>query len=236
MTENAGDDLSGLESRIGYRFADRSLLKRALTHVSAASSRADSYERMEFLGDRVLGLGVAHMLIGAYGEESEGLLSRRLAALVRKETCAEVARDWGVGPLIRLGDGEAQTGGRDKNAILGDICEAIIGAVFLDAGAQAAERLVRSAFGHRMTTPGRALQDAKTSLQEWAQGRRLQAPNYRLSGRSGPDHAPFFEVTVEVEGFPAALGTGASKRAAEQAAAEAFLTREGIARNEGEGA
>ncbi len=233
MTQSVGDDLSGLEARIGHRFADRGLLRRALTHVSAASARTDSYERLEFLGDRVLGLGVAHMLIGAFGQESEGLLSRRLAALVRKETCAEVARDWAVGPLIRMGEGEAQSGGRDKNAILGDACEAIIGAVFLDGGAQAAERVVRAAFQHRMTTPGRNLQDAKTTLQEWAQGRGLPAPSYRLAGRSGPDHAPYFDVTVDVEGFPAAQGTGASKRAAEQAAAQAFLTREGIDQNKG---
>jgi ribonuclease-3 len=233
MTQSAGDDLSGLEARIGHRFADRGLLTRALTHVSAASARTDSYERLEFLGDRVLGLGVAHMLISAFGQESEGLLSRRLAALVRKETCADVARDWDVGPLIRLGEGEAQSGGRDKNAILGDICEAIIGAVFLDGGPLAAERLVRAAFSQRMITPGRNLQDAKTTLQEWAQGRRLPAPSYGLAGRSGPDHAPFFDVTVDVEGFPAAQGTGASKRVAEQAAAQAFLTREGIDQNKG---
>ena len=207
-----------------------------MTHVSSASSRADSYERLEFLGDRVLGLGVAHMLIGAYGQESEGLLSRRLAALVRKETCAEVARDWDVGPFIRLGEGEAMSGGREKNAILGDICEAIIGAVFLDGGAEAAERLVRAAFRDRMVTPGRNLQDAKTMLQEWAQGRRLPAPSYRLSGRSGPDHAPAFDVTVDVEGFAGARGAGASKRAAEQDAAQAFLTREGIDVDRGGGA
>jgi ribonuclease-3 len=233
MARDASDDLSSLEARIGHRFQDRSLLRRALTHVSAASARTDSYERLEFLGDRVLGLGVAHMLIGAFGQESEGLLSRRLAALVRKETCAEVARHWEVGPFIRLGEGEAQSGGRDKNAILGDICEAIIGAVFLDAGPEAAERLVRAAFGNRMASPGRDLQDAKTTLQEWAQGRRLPAPTYRLSSREGPDHAPFFDVAVEVEGFPAVQGTGASKRAAEQAAAQAFIAREGINRNKG---
>lgn len=231
-----GDDLSSLEARIGHRFTDKGLLRRALTHVSSASSRGISYERLEFLGDRVLGLGVAHMLIGAYGQESEGLLSRRLAALVRKETCAEVAREWDVGPLIRLGEGEAMSGGREKNAILGDICEAIIGAVFLDGGAEAAERLVRAAFRDRMVTPGRNLQDAKTMLQEWAQGRRLPAPSYRLSGRSGPDHAPAFVVTVDVEGFPGARGAGASKRAAEQDAAQAFLTREGIDVNRGGGA
>ena len=228
MTQGVDGDLSVLEARIGHCFSDRELLKLALTHVSAASSRTQSYERLEFLGDRVLGLAVAHMLIDAFAEDSEGLMSRRLASLVRKETCAEVARDWDLGPFIRLGEGEAQAGGRDKDAILGDVCEAVIGAVFLDGGAAEAERVVRTAFCHRMKTPGRRLQDAKTTLQEWAQGRRLAAPLYRLSSRSGPDHAPQFAVLVDVDGFPAAQGAGPSKRVAEQAAAQAFLNREGI--------
>jgi ribonuclease-3 len=222
------DDLAALEARLGYSFVNKRLLLHALTHVSGSPARADSYERLEFLGDRVLGLIVAHMLYGAFGGESEGVLSRRLANLVRKETCAEVAENWGVGPFIRLGEGEAQTGGRKKRAILGDICEAIIGAVFLDGGLPAAELVVRVAFEPRMQAPGRKLRDAKTSLQEWAQGRRLTTPRYRLASRSGPDHAPFFEVAVEVAGFAAAKGSGASKRSAEQSAAQAFLEREGI--------
>jgi ribonuclease-3 len=222
------DDLAALEARLGHSFVNKRLLLHALTHVSGSPARADSYERLEFLGDRVLGLVVAHMLYGAFGGESEGVLSRRLANLVRKETCAEVAENWGVGPFIRLGEGEAQTGGRKKRAILGDICEAIIGAVFLDGGLPAADSVVRAAFGPRMQTPGRKLRDPKTSLQEWAQGRKLPTPRYRLAARSGPDHAPFFEVTVEVEGFAVSKGSGASKRAAEQSAAQAFLEREGI--------
>jgi len=166
------------------------------------------------------------MLCEAFPEESEGELSRRLAALVRKETCAEVAEEWGVGPHMRLGEGEAQTGGRQKRALLGDICEAIIGAVFLDGGAAAAERVVRQAFAGRMTAGGDDLRDAKTRLQEWAQARGLAAPRYLVIARSGPDHAPSFEVAVEVKGFEPAPGAGASKRAAEQAAAAAFLKRE----------
>jgi ribonuclease-3 len=224
----SGEDLVPLETRIGHSFADKALLRRALTHSSAATIRAGSYERLEFLGDRVLGLSVAHMLISAYVEESEGPLSHRLAALVRKETCAEVARDWGVGPYLRMGEGEAASGGRDKTAILGDVCEAIIGAVFLDAGAAAADALVRGAFATRMTEPTRRLRDAKTILQEWAQGRKLPAPRYRLLNRSGPDHAPHFDIAVDVEGFAEAQGAGASKRVGEQAAAQAFLTREGV--------
>jgi ribonuclease-3 len=231
MAKAEQHSLAELETRLGHAFHDKSLLRHALTHVSASSIRPESYERLEFLGDRVLGLVVAHMLFGSFSHESEGDLSRRLAALVRKETCAEVAREWGVGPFIRLGDGEAQTGGRKKDAILGDICEAVIGAAFLDGGFDAAAKIVRAAFGQRMLSPGRHLRDAKTTLQEWAQGRRLEPPHYRLTARSGPDHAPNFEVAVEVTGFEAAQGSGPSKRAAEQASAEAFLTREGIDKN-----
>ncbi|CAJ0875212.1 Ribonuclease 3 [freshwater sediment metagenome] len=221
-------DLAALEARVGHDFRDKDLLRWALTHVSASSHRPDSYERLEFLGDRVLGLAVAHMIYGGFPNDSEGELSRRLAALVRKETCAEVAELWGVGPHIRLGEGEAQAGGRKKRAILGDICEAIIGAVFLDGGAAAAERVVREAFGPKMHEAGRSLRDAKTALQEWAQARRLAPPRYRLVTRSGPDHAPSFELAVEIEGFAAAFGAGTSKRAAEQAAAAAFMSREGV--------
>jgi len=226
-------DLAALEASVGHRFVDQSLLRWALTHVSASSQRPESYERLEFLGDRVLGLAVAHMLFEAFPAESEGELSRRLAALVRKETCAEVAEVWGVGPYMRLGEGEAQTGGRKKRAILGDVCEAIIGAVFLDGGAEAAERVVRAGFGPKMLEAGRDLRDAKTALQEWAQARRLPPPRYRLMSRSGPDHAPSFEMMVEIEGFEGTIGTGASKRVAEQAAAAAFMAREGVADGKG---
>lgn len=228
MTRPREDQLAALEASVGHVFADKDLLLRALTHVSAAADRRHSYERFEFLGDRVLGLAIAHLLCESFPDESEGELSRRLAALVRKETCAEVAERWGVGPCLRLGEGEAQTGGRKKRAILGDVCEAIIGAVYLDAGAQAAEAVVRSAFSAHMAAAGHDLRDAKTALQEWAQGRRLAPPRYRTVGRSGPDHAPSFTVAVEIDGFALAEGDGASKRAAEQAAATAFMTREGV--------
>ncbi len=228
------EDIAALEANVGHVFADKDLLRHALTHVSAATDRRESNERLEFLGDRVLGVVIAHMLYESFAGESEGELSRRLAALVRKETCAEIAQEWGVGPFMRLGDGEAHTGGRKKGAILGDMCEAIIGAVFLDGGAEAAEEVVRAGFGSRMNAAPRNLRDAKTLLQEWAQARRLTTPCYRLAARSGPDHAPRFDVAVDVEGFDPATGSGASKRAAEQAAATAFMMREGV--DEGKGA
>jgi len=224
----AKPELSALEARVGHVFGTPSLLRAALTHVSASPQRPESYERLEFLGDRVLGLAVAHMLYESFPEVSEGDLSRRLAALVRKESCALVAEAWGVGPHLRLGEGEAQTGGRRKRAILGDVCEAIIGAVFLDAGAEAAENVVRAAFGDMMRAAADDLRDAKTALQEWAQARKLATPRYSVVSRGGPDHAPSFEVAVTIEGFAPAHGTGGSKRVAEQAAARTFMSREGL--------
>jgi ribonuclease-3 len=230
--ETIGDGASALQARIGHRFSDPSLLERALTHVSALPAqtprRADSYQRLEFLGDRVLGLSVSAMLLETFPEAEEGELSRRLADLVRKETCAEVARDWGVGDVLRLGEGEAQTGGAQKSAILGDICESILGAVFLDAGYGAAEALVRRFFSEKMRNPARPLRDPKTALQEWAQARGLPTPVYRQAARSGPDHAPIFLIEVMINGFEPSTAEGSSKRFAEQASARKFLEREGV--------
>jgi ribonuclease-3 len=230
--EIIGDGVSVLQARIGHFFGDPSLLERALTHVSAlpaqAPRRADSYQRLEFLGDRVLGLCVSAMLLETFPEAEEGELSRRLADLVRKETCADVARDWGVGAVLRLGDGEAQTGGAKKSAILGDICESILGAVFLDAGYGAAEALVRRFFSEKMRNPARPLRDPKTALQEWAQARGLPTPVYRQVARSGPDHAPVFLIEVMIHGFEPTTAEGSSKRFAEQASARQFLEREGV--------
>jgi ribonuclease-3 len=223
--------ISALEAAIGHTFSDAKLLSRALTHVSAASgdlARSDTYQRLEFLGDRVLGLAVSDMLYRTFPDAAEGELSRRLADLVRKESCAEVAIEWGVGPHIRLGEGEAQTGGRKKVAILGDICEALIGAVFLDAGFEAARDAVVRAWTGRMHAPRRPLRDPKTALQEWAQARGKPTPVYREVARSGPPHAPVFVIAVEIEDMDGAEATGASKRIAEQSAAQAFLIREGV--------
>jgi ribonuclease-3 len=220
-----------LEARLGHVFADKALLERALTHITAARSkegRLGSYQRLEFLGDRVLGLAVADMLIKAYPEADEGELSRRLAELVRAETCAEVAEEMELGPYIRLGAGEAGSGGRRKAAILSDVCEAVIGATHLDGGYAAAAALVERFWGERLLAPKRPLRDPKTELQEWAQGKGLAAPIYREVARSGPDHNPQFRVAVMVDGVEEAEGAGRSKRAAEQAAAEALLVREGV--------
>ncbi len=232
MSRHAGRaDRSGLEANLGYGFAGSELLSRALTHISGSSgagARASSYQRLEFLGDRVLGLAVSAMLYAEFPHATEGELSRRLADLVRRESCAEVAALWDVGPYLRLGAGEVQSGGRGRQAILADVCEALIGAVFLDGGYEAAAALVRRAWEPRMRSPRRALQDPKTALQEWAQARGKPTPVYSETLRSGPAHAPQFTVTVAVEGQVPAEGTGTSKRLAEQAAAEGFMRREGL--------
>ena len=220
-----------LERKLGHSFNDPKLLERALTHVSAIpakGARVDSYQRLEFLGDRVLGLAISDMLHGAFPKAAEGELSRRLAELVRKETCADVAREWGVSEHVRLGGGEAQTGGATKVAILGDVCESLIGAIYLDAGFNAARELVKRNWSERMLKPRRPLRDPKTALQEWAQARGLDTPVYREAGRSGPAHAPKFVISVEIVGFAPIEAEGASKRTAEQAAARAFMTREGV--------
>jgi ribonuclease-3 len=227
-------DVRALEARIGHVFADRNLIAAALTHVSAAAGRKrETYQRLEFLGDRVLGLAVSRMLYEGFPEAGEGELSRRLAGLVRKESCAEVALAWGVDSYVRLGEIEPRT---PNMAILGDVCEAIIGAVFLDAGYEAAKAVVIAAFGERTHSPERPLRDPKTALQEWAQARGLPTPLYRETARSGPDHAPEFTISVEVPGYRIAEAKGFAKRLAEQAAAAAFIARESIGQDIQKGA
>jgi ribonuclease-3 len=220
-------DIAGLEERIGYQFQDRGLLMRALAHVSAASG-AKSYQRLEFLGDRVLGLVVAEMLFAAFPKATEGELSRRLADLVRRESCAEVALAWDIGPYLRLGGGEMQSGGRRNRTILADVCESIIGAVFLDGGYEAARTLVARAFDERLHAPAQPAHDAKTALQEWAQGRGLPVPTNDVLERLGPDHAPVFRIAARIDAVEAAVGEGPSKRVAEQDAAQNLLLREGV--------
>jgi ribonuclease-3 len=219
------------EERIGYHFENGGMLDQALTHISALAggrNRAGSYQRLEFLGDHVLGLVISDMLFRAFPKADEGEMSRRLADLVRKEACADVARAIDLGTVIRLGASESNAGGRGRTAILADVCEALVGAVYLDGGYEAAAAMIGRLWGERMRTPTRPLRDSKTVLQEWAQARGLPTPNYREVERKGPDHNPEFRVTVELPKFAPAEGSGRSKRAAEQAAAAAMLTREGV--------
>jgi ribonuclease III len=219
------------EASIGYRFKDPALLEQALTHISALTgvrNRAGSYQRLEFLGDHVLGLVISDMLFRAFAKADEGEMSRRLADLVRKEACADVARAIALGDAIRLGASEANAGGRSRIAILADVCEALIGAVFVDGGYPAASALIERLWSERMRRPARPLRDSKTVLQEWAQARGLPTPAYREVERKGPDHDPEFRITVELPHLAPAEGLGRSKRAAEQAAAAAMLTRAGV--------
>jgi ribonuclease-3 len=219
------------EERIGYRFRDPALLEQALTHISALTgmrNRAGSYQRLEFLGDHVLGLVVSDMLFRAFPKADEGEMSRRLADLVRKEACADVARTIELGEAIRIGASEANAGGRGRTAILADVCEALIGAIFVDGGYAAGSAFIERLWGTRMRAPARPLRDSKTALQEWAQARGLPTPAYREVERKGPDHDPEFRVMVELPHLTPAEGLGRSKRAAEQAAAAAMLSHAGV--------
>ena len=225
-------EAAAIEARIGHKFADPSLLATAFTHVSAlkksARSRGDSYQRLEFLGDHVLGLIVSDMLYRAFPKADEGELSKRLADLVRKETCADVAKSLGLLEGIKLGAVGAGAGARLRKSVIGDICEAVIGAVYLDGGYPAAADFVERNWEERMRTLKRPLRDPKTVLQEWAQGKGLPTPVYREVERTGPHHDPQFRIAVDLPGLAPAEGIGSNKRAAEKVAASAMIAREGV--------
>jgi ribonuclease-3 len=221
-------NLDELLNKLGYRFENPALLDEALTHVSAPKADGQSYQRLEFLGDRVLGLAIADLLYRAFPGAPEGELSRRLAELVRRESCAEIAIAWDVGTYLKLGAGEAHAGERRNHTILADVCEAIIGAAFMDGGYEAARGVVERAFQPLLEAPRRPLRDPKSALQEWAQGRGLPPPTYSIVEQTGPDHAPKFRVMVKVKGAETEFGLGTSKRIAEQAAARSLLLREGV--------
>ncbi len=219
-------DPSGLAERLGHGFARPELLARALTHPSAAHRQGgidDSYERLEFLGDRVLGLIVADLLMARFPREPEGALALRHAELVRRETLAEVAAEIGLDRYLRLAKGEEAAGERQNPALLANACEAVIGALYLDGGLVVAWAFVERLWGARLAADARPPQDAKTALQEWAQARALGLPKYREVGREGPAHEPHFMIEVAVEGQETARGEGRSKRLAEQAAATRLL-------------
>src|SRR4051794_5724069 len=223
--------VAAIEARIGHKFANADLLITAFTHVSAlktARKRGDSYQRLEFLGDHVLGLVVSDMLYRAYPRADEGELSKRLADLVRKESCADVAKSLGLLDDIKLGAVGAGAGARLRKSVLGDICEAGIGAIYLDGGYAAASQFVERNWLERMRKPRRPLRDPKTVLQEWAQSKGLPTPVYREIERTGPHHDPQFRVAVDLPGLAPAEGVGGSKRAAEKVAASVMIEREGV--------
>jgi len=217
-------DLSALEEKLGHRFADPALLKRALTHASAAALLSN--ERLEFLGDRVLGLVVAETLHARFPDESEGPLTVRLHALVRAEACARAAEAVGLPSYIKLA-GPGFESSRARAAILSDVCEAVIAALYLDGGMAVARDFIQRYWAAMFDDPGQGaeLRDAKTRLQEWVQGRGFPAPVYRETARSGPAHAPHFVIEASIEGHTPETGEGGSKREAEQEAAAKLLAR-----------
>jgi ribonuclease-3 len=224
---------AALEDRIGHVFSDKELLARALTHASVRQSadHAGHNETLEFLGDRVLGLLAAETLLKANPAWREGDLSRRHALLVSGLSCARVARRLDLGPSLRLAGGASRQGGRDHDRILGDAMEAVMAAVYLDGGLDAARAVFASAWREVMADAlGGQVKDAKTALQEWAMAQGLPLPVYTQVSRSGPPHAPTFVVEAVVAGYAAAAGAGASLRAAQMAAAEALLRRESCGR------
>lgn len=225
MRRRPTPDLTNL---LGHSFRTPALLAEALTHPSAASAARPDNQRLEFLGDRVLGLVIATALLDAFPGEAEGTLAPRFNALVRRETLADVALDCDLSQHIELGRSESLGGGRRKAALLADAVEAVIAALYLDGGYEAAERFILKHWHHRLTAHATAPQDAKTRLQEWAQGHGLGLPVYALVHRSGPDHAPEFTVAVSVEDHGSATGRAASKKLAEQTAATALLDRIGV--------
>tara|TARA_R110002049_G_scaffold117332_3_gene270727 strand:+ start:116618 stop:117304 length:687 start_codon:yes stop_codon:yes gene_type:complete len=216
-------DLKAFEGRIGYSFTEPELLRRAVTHASMSSANRDDNQRLEFLGDRVLGLVMAEALLALDPGATEGQMAPRFNALVRKETCADVARDIDLGQVLKLGRSEMISGGRRKLALLGDGIEAVIAAVYLDGGFDAAKSLVLRLWGKRLKTVKEDARDAKTALQEWAQARGFEPPRYVQTNRSGPDHAPVFTITARLANGQESAATAPSKRAAEQAAAAMLL-------------
>jgi ribonuclease-3 len=221
--------LSELEQRIGYTFKNRALLREALTHGSAheGSKKKRDYDRLEFLGDRVLGLIVAERLLDEHQREQEGDLARRLNALVNGHACAAAARAAGLGEAILLSASEEASGGRNKEAILGDVCESVIAALYLDGGYETAQAFVSRFWGDAFDDVKTAPRDAKTAVQEWAAARK-KGLSYVVIEQSGPEHAPHFVVELRVDGFGGERGEGGAKREAQREAATVFLRKRGV--------
>jgi len=207
---------------LGHAPTDLAPYERALTHGSQAAA---NYERLEFLGDRVLGLVMAEWLYALYPKEPEGALSRRLNTLVTGAACADVARSLGVPAHVRLGKQARDDGALDSDNVLGDVMEALIGALYLDVGLEAARAAIRAAWGDRPTRATAAPQHPKSALQEWAAANNRKAPSYDVLDRSGPHHAPRFVVKAALGGFAEAQAEGGSKQEAETAAATALLAK-----------
>lgn len=216
---------SDLETILGHRFSDQSLLTRALTHASAGGRAKSDNERLEFLGDRILGMVIAEALFRAFPKDDEGALTKRLVQLVKAEALAQIADEIGLATLLRTDFGDSATAKRSSPAALADAVEALIAALYLDGGLEVARRFIERQWGQRVTSAPMPPRDTKTALQEWALARALPLPRYEVVGRDGPDHAPIFTITALVEGRGEATASGASKKLAEQAAAGQLLQR-----------
>ncbi|HEV7352490.1 MAG TPA: ribonuclease III [Brevundimonas sp.] len=235
MTNLRAEAVAALTQRLGHRFQDPALLEQALTHPSVGEGAGQGArtppdnQRLEFLGDRVLGLLAAESLMRRYPEADEGDLSARLHALVDKPACARAAETLGIGPALRLSPGEAKSGGRRREGALGDAMEAVLAALYLDGGLEAARQVFESAWNDMLRSPPpRAVVNPKSALQEWAMKQALPLPTYRITGRTGSDHAPTFTVEAAVQGYPPLTAEGRSRQDAEKAAATALLKREGL--------
>ena len=211
-----------VERALGHRPKDVALFERALTH---SSRQEENYERLEYLGDRVLGLAVAAWLYELFPDEPEGKLSRRLNVLVARDTCADIGREFGIGGIVRLGKQARDDGAADSDNVIGDVVESLIGALFLEAGLEGAARFIRSAWGERVESQDKAPKHPKSALQEWAAANDRKPPVYSLADRSGPHHAPRFRVEVEIPGVGKADAEGLSKQEAEKEAAKALLEK-----------
>jgi len=216
-----------LERRIGHAFADRELLERALTHASVGDGarKVRHNERLEFLGDRVLGLMAAERLLALDPDSREGVLSPRLAALVNGKACARVARRINLGEALRVAGSASKIGARDNDTVLGDACEALIAALYIDGGLDVARAFFLKFWAEEFENADPSAKDVKNHLQEWAQSRGLPLPKYEVVSRTGPDHQPVFTVSVCVEGYPDEMGKGRSRQEAEKAAALCMLTK-----------
>jgi len=224
------DQIEELEKRIGYRFSSPLHLSKALTHASANKNSRDGhqYERLEFLGDRVLGLVVSELLFETFPEAAEGELSLRLNALVNGKTCAIIADEISLHEFIRTGTDLKHLTSKRMQGVRADVVEAVIAAIYLDGGLVSAAKVVRKLWEKRLFLADAARRDSKTALQEWAHAMRQGTPRYELVDQQGPDHDPLFTVKVLIDGGNGAEGTGRSKRSAEQSAARAVLEREGV--------
>ena len=217
-------DLQAFSDRLGHAFARPELLQRALTHGSISTTTRPDNQRLEFLGDRVLGLTMAEALFAADRSATEGQMAPRYNALVKGETCAAIARDIGLGDVLKLGRSEMLSGGRRKEALLADAMEAVLAAIYLDAGLEAARAVILRLWGERLKNVEDDSRDAKTVLQEWAQAQGMAPPRYVQIARNGPDHAPEFEIAVRLDDGREAMARGpGTKRSIEQAAAQALL-------------